>query len=213
MGRYANSHNRRHQRCGFVLQNHYRSILVDKNSYFLELVRYIHLNPVVTGMVTDDEELRSYRWAGHAGLLNKHKQQWHSTNATLKHFGTTARRAKSANIKFMKEYRTCHQYVDFSSGGLIRRHGGWHGVERTRQEHIICIGDERILGSSEFVESALRHDKLSTEKATTLARTGWDIEKLTEWVCEYTGIDQDDLSAKARGGKLSNAKAILCYLG
>lgn len=101
----------------------------------------------------------------------------------------------------------------FLQRGLIRSYGGWQAIERFRQEHITCIGDERILGSSEFVESALRHDKLSIEKAATLARAGWDIEKLTEWVCEYTGIDQYDLSAKARGGKLSNAKAILCYLG
>jgi len=113
----------------------------------------------------------------------------------------------------MKEGESCPQQVDLASGGLIRSYGGWQGVERIRQEHIICIGDERILGSSEFVELALRHDKLSTEKATTLARAGWDIEKLREWVCEYTGIDRDDLSGKARGGKLSNAKAILCYLG
>lgn len=98
MGGYANSYNRRHQRCGYDFQNRYKSILVDKDSYFLELVRYIHLNSVVAGIVTDVEELRSYPWTGHAGLLNKHTQQWHNTNATLGHFGTTARRARSAYI-------------------------------------------------------------------------------------------------------------------
>lgn len=67
----------------------------------------------------------------------------------------------------------------FLQRSLIRSYSGWQGVERFRQEHIICIGVERILGLSEFVESRLR----------------------------------DDLSGKARGGKLSNAKAILCYLG
>src|ERR1043166_1351650 len=38
--------NRRHERVGHVFQNRFRSIVCEEEPYFLELVRYIHLNPV-----------------------------------------------------------------------------------------------------------------------------------------------------------------------
>ncbi|MET0028812.1 MAG: hypothetical protein ABW101_14385 [Candidatus Thiodiazotropha sp.] len=40
-------------------------------------------------------------------------------------------------------------------GGLVRSYGGWEGIKRLRKEHAHCIGDERILGDSGFVERAL----------------------------------------------------------
>lgn len=45
-GVYTQAFNRRHRRVGHVLQGRYKAILVDKDSYLLELSRYIVLNPV-----------------------------------------------------------------------------------------------------------------------------------------------------------------------
>ena len=41
---YTVRFNRRHRRWGHLFQNRYKSILVEMDSYLLELVRYIHLN-------------------------------------------------------------------------------------------------------------------------------------------------------------------------
>ena len=213
LGGFASSYNRRHNRCGYVFQNRYKSILIDEDSYLLELVRYIHLNPVAAGMIADVNELRRYPWTGHAGMLNKHTQEWHSVDAALAHFGPTPGCARSAYIKFLKEGEAESRCTNLSGGGLIRSHGGWEGIERLRKEHIACIGDERILGSSEFVESALRQDDLSAKRTVRLAHAGWNIEKLARWACSHTGISQDKLASKARRGKLSEAKSIICYLG
>lgn len=177
---YASSYNRRHGRCGYVFQNRYKSILVDKDSYFLELVRYIHLNPVVAGMVENVDKLGSYPWTGHAAMLNKHRQEWHSADATLSHFGVKSGCARSAYIRFMEQGAADPQPRSFSGGGLIRSHGGWQSIDRLRKEHTACIGDERILGSSEFVEFALQQDDLSEEKRVSLAREGWNTEKLAQ---------------------------------
>ena len=46
LGGYAGHYNRRHRRVGYVFQNRYKSILCDEETYFLALVRYIHLNPL-----------------------------------------------------------------------------------------------------------------------------------------------------------------------
>src|SRR5262245_18130318 len=44
-GVYTQSFNRRYRRIGHLFQGRYKAILVDKDSYLLELSRYVHLNP------------------------------------------------------------------------------------------------------------------------------------------------------------------------
>ncbi len=51
---YAISHNRRHRRYGHLFQNRYKSILCQEDLYLMELVRYIHLNPLRTDLVSED---------------------------------------------------------------------------------------------------------------------------------------------------------------
>jgi REP element-mobilizing transposase RayT len=48
---YAVTYNRRHNRHGHLFQNRYKSIIVEEDTYFKELVRYIHLNSLRAGMV------------------------------------------------------------------------------------------------------------------------------------------------------------------
>ncbi len=55
--RSAVSFNRRHRRNGRLFQNHYKSILCQEDPYLLELVRYIHLNPLRAGIVKDLDSL------------------------------------------------------------------------------------------------------------------------------------------------------------
>src|SRR5271157_3871438 len=47
---YAVTYNRRHKRIGHLFQNRYKSIVVEEDAYFRELVRYIHLNPLRAGL-------------------------------------------------------------------------------------------------------------------------------------------------------------------
>jgi hypothetical protein len=50
---YAQQFNQRHRRYGHLFQNRYQSFLCEEELYLLELVRYIHLNPIRAGMVKD----------------------------------------------------------------------------------------------------------------------------------------------------------------
>jgi putative transposase len=58
---YAVSHNLRHRRHGHLFQNRYKSLLCQEDPYLLELVRYIHLNPLRSRLVGDYESLSSTR--------------------------------------------------------------------------------------------------------------------------------------------------------
>lgn len=67
-GIYTQTFNRRHRRVGHVLQGRFKAILVDKDSYLLELCRYIVLNPVRAKMV---KHPKHYVWSSYratAGL-------------------------------------------------------------------------------------------------------------------------------------------------
>ncbi len=70
---YAVTFNNRHKRSGHLFQNRYKSIVCEEDTYLLELIRYIHLNPIRAGVVTDLKELDQYPWAGHSAILGKMK--------------------------------------------------------------------------------------------------------------------------------------------
>jgi len=66
-GIYTQRYNRRHHTDGQVFKGRYKAVLVDADNYLLELVRYIHRNPVRAGMVT---RLKDYPWSSHKGYLS-----------------------------------------------------------------------------------------------------------------------------------------------
>jgi hypothetical protein len=61
-GKYSAWFNRRHQRCGHLLQGRFKSVLVEGEHYLREVIRYTVLNPVRAGMVARPEE---YRWSSY----------------------------------------------------------------------------------------------------------------------------------------------------
>ena len=64
-----------------------KSILCQEDEYLLELVRYIHLNPVRAGVVKSLGELDRYRWSGHSVLVGCRRRTWPDRGEILSHFG------------------------------------------------------------------------------------------------------------------------------
>ena len=67
-GVYSQAFNRRHERVGHLFQGRYKAILVERDSYLLELSRYIVLNPVRARLVGRPED---YPWSSFAACLGK----------------------------------------------------------------------------------------------------------------------------------------------
>lgn len=63
---YTQSYNRRYQTVGHVFQGRYKAFVCAREAYLLELVRYIHLNPVRAKLVVDPAD---YRWSSHRSYL------------------------------------------------------------------------------------------------------------------------------------------------
>ena len=67
-GMVTQASNRRHQRTGHLFQGRFKGILVDKDSYLLELTRYVVLNPVRAGMVTHPGK---YPWSSYRAMVGE----------------------------------------------------------------------------------------------------------------------------------------------
>jgi len=84
-GVYTQAFNRRHGLVGHVMQGRYKSILVDREAYLLELARYIVLNPVRAGMVSAAQEWAWSSFRATAGIVPA--EDWLACDSVLHHFG------------------------------------------------------------------------------------------------------------------------------
>jgi len=100
---YAGAFNRRHRRVGHLFQNRYKSTVVEEEPYLLELVRYLHLNPLRAKILADLRALDRYPWSGHGGLLGSLARPWQDTATILAHFGSTRSRARRAAVARARE--------------------------------------------------------------------------------------------------------------
>jgi REP element-mobilizing transposase RayT len=112
--RYTRWINWREKRTGHLFQGRYKAILVDGDSYLLELVRYIHLNPVRAGMVKDPEE---YPWSGHRAYLGKESLPWLTTDWMLNQFGKSVGKARAGYRAFVLDGLGEEHRPEFHGGG------------------------------------------------------------------------------------------------
>jgi hypothetical protein len=152
---YAQYYNRRHQRVGHLFQNRYKSIICEEDAYFSQLIAYIHLNPLRAGIVSSMDELASYLWCGHSVLVGRQVCDWLDRDYVLQFFGSREGSAKSAYLKYLESEMKFDREQELTGVGLVRSHGGWSNVLSMRKQGLREMGDERILGSGEFVQTIL----------------------------------------------------------
>ena len=122
---YAITFNLRHKRVGHLFQNRYKSIVVEADNYFRELVRYLHLNPLRAKLVAGLAALDRYPWSGHATVVGRIPRPWQDRQAVLAWFGAPERRALRAYRRYMREGIPLGRRSELVGGGLVRSLGGW----------------------------------------------------------------------------------------
>jgi REP element-mobilizing transposase RayT len=91
--------NTKHKRCGHLFQGRYKSILIEAESYAQELSRYIHLNPVRSGIVKLPEQ---YHWSSYAHYRGTAKpEKWLETAFILSLYGDHPGEARKAYFEFV----------------------------------------------------------------------------------------------------------------
>jgi len=211
---YAVRFNRRHRRWGHLFQNRYKSILVEEDSYLLELVRYIHLNPVRVGAVNGLEDLDQYPWTGHSALVGVVNREWQDVDFVLGQFGRVAGEARARYREFVASGVEQGHREDLQGGGLVRSMGGWDRVLVLRRGRERWAYDERVLGSSEFIEGIWKEVERaeSTTRTTNAADLTACLEKLLTSVAKKYGLKVTELSGGSRRREVVEARGVVSYV-
>lgn len=100
-GVYTQAFNRRHRRVGHLFQGRYKAILVERESYLLEVCRYVVLNPVRAKSV---EKPEAWRWSSYRGTGGLEKPAaCLTTDWILGQLGTTKTKAERRFREFVRE--------------------------------------------------------------------------------------------------------------
>ena len=208
---HAVNFNRRHGRNGHLFQNRYKSILCKEEPYFLELVRYIHLNPLRAGLVRDLDALSKYPFSGHGVIMGKHQQPWQQSRQVLSHFSNRLKAARGHYKAFVAAGVDQGRRTDLTGGGLIRSAGGWTAVKAMRKANLHVKSDERILGDGDFVGQILAQANETMEKKHALEIAGVDLQHIAERVGTLCDMPVDDLWLEGRYKKLVTARSLFCF--
>lgn len=139
--RYTQWYNWRHNKSGHVFQGRFKAVMVDADSYLLELAAYIHLNPV-RAHVTDRPE--NYRWSSHRAYLGRENLPWLETGYILSQLSGKVGTARSAFARFVSERMADGHRAEF------------HGNKKI---------DSRIMGDDCFAAHAIAAtDKMPERK-------------------------------------------------
>jgi len=208
LGGYATAFNRRHRRSGHLFQNRFKSILCEEAPYFLELVRYIHLNPLRAGKVVSLVALDRYRYSGHSALTGHCVRPWQSVAEVLSHFGRRRATAEERYRSFVADGVSRGRRPDLVGGGLVRSLGGnWEAVAELRRGRESYRSDERVLGSPDFVK------KVTGELGADLpARLRVDLETLAFRIAVEAGVSIESLMSDSRSRPVARARRELSWI-
>lgn len=197
---YAVSFNRRNKRFGHLFQNRYKSIVCEEEPYLLELVRYIHLNPLRAGIVASMEELDRYPWSGHAVLVGSRQFDAQETVSILERFGKNITIARRNYRQFISEGIKTGRRDDLVGGGLKRSQG-----DRPESEYESF--DERVLGGGDFVD-ALKQECTLREKMKNVI----SLTRLLEIVSETLMLEPDVVRRPSKSRAPAAARGIFSQL-
>jgi len=182
---YTQGFNRKYRTVGHVFQGRYKAIVCDRDAYLLNLVRYIHLNPVRAGIVQDPAE---YRWSSHRIYLGLESSSLVDTSFVLSQFGTSVRKSVLAYKAFVAEWIDKESIDDFYS-----------------------VTDQRFLGDEEFIEKA-KHKTGEASAREDAVRKNRSLEEIASKVMDITGIPSDDLCGRSRNKDIVNARSLFVRL-
>jgi hypothetical protein len=196
---------------GHLFQNRYKSILCQEDSYLLELVRYIHLNPLRARLVSSMKQLDGYKYCGHGVLLGIGNNDWQDTDYVLKLFGKRLASSRRHYHEFVEKGLTMGRRSDLTGGGLIRSVGGWTALKAISNLKIHVKGDERILGDSDFVTSVLKEQNERLERRFHLQAQGVDFENVADRVARVFGLKPEQVLSSTKQPQRVKARNLLCY--
>jgi len=187
-GIYTQRYNRRHGCDGQLFRGRYKSIVVESDSYALELVRYIHRNPLESGLV---DNLQKFQWSTHKIYLSDaRKWKWVYKDYILKLFS----KSKPESIKLYKQF-------------ILK--------ETPERINRIFAGRNQpsVLGDKSFVEKIKQRyfNPKDFDEIPETRSLAPDADKIKKEVCDAYNIQEAELNLTRRG-HFNEARNVAVYL-
>lgn len=159
---------------GHFFERRYHATVVDTDSYMKELVRYIHLNPVSSCVVSDPAR---YPWSSHHAYVGARSESWVTTDFALGMFGQTRERAIDAYRAFVRaadalEWQPTRMkgtHLTFTTDRFTTEATNARAPVRTRQTLV------------ELMEEACRRFEVTADELGSSARNPY-LSKVRAWI-------------------------------
>jgi len=176
---------------GHVFQGRYKAILCDKETYLMELVRYIPLNPVRADIVNFPED---YKWSSYHSYFGDSSQSVVDSGFVLNLFDEDRTAARKMLWSFIRD-----------------------GLSMGHKEELYDVVDQRILGSEDFVDEV--KTKIDTKLGTNCAdditqtfNTKQNLAEILNTVSDVTQIPKTAISGRSKELHISMARGIFTYV-
>ncbi len=186
-GLYTQFFNRRDRRAGALFRGRYKSVLIDAETYWLKLSRYIHRYPLDTRVVA---RLEDHRWSSYPCYIGAEKAPpWLATGHIQNSLGKRNRHAR---------------YRDFAAGEPDRALRIFYNAGRLRA----VLGDDLFRRQiSEGAQPSLGPAELNAAKP----RPDW--QTIVEQVCRRYAVEEELIWRSKRGrAATSPARSVAMYL-
>ena len=114
-GTFTQRYNARHKLWGHLFQGRYKAIVVDRDSYLLELSRYLHLNPLRAGMV---DQPALYPYSSYNSYLSSVKDEIVDQHLILGMLSKKKKEAKSRYRDFVEKIEEVENPFKEVYGGM-----------------------------------------------------------------------------------------------
>jgi len=187
-GVYTQRFNRRHQCDGQLFRGRYKSILIDADSYLLQLVRYIHRNPLSAGLT---DKFKTYPWSSHKGYVsNAEKWNWLYKDYPL----AMLSKKKAERIKRYRRFVSMENDKDLS---LVFAEKKWPS----------------LLGTDNFIQRIKEafYTEKSDDEVPQARELAPEYTHIKYVVCRFYGISEDEL-IHSRRGVFNEPRNVAIYL-
>ena len=153
-GMYTQVTNKRHGLVGHLFQGRFSSFLIEQDKYFLEVVRYIVLNPIRANLVKKPEEWIWSSYSATAGYADR--PTWLTTKWIYNYFSNDLNRARESYRKFVDEGIGGESPFNQIKEGNILGSQQFKDETEAKHESIFFIKEikkaDRIIGRPELAE-------------------------------------------------------------
>jgi REP element-mobilizing transposase RayT len=191
-GSYAGWFNKQHKRWGHLFGGRFKAFLIDKETYFIEVLRYVALNPVRAGLAARPE---AYRWSSYratAGL--EAAPEWLDVNAALTPFAPDTELAQSYYSEFVSAKVGSDECLwDKLINGIYLGDDEWAKKMRRAVEAKLRSTDhpkvQRAVGRPKMHEVVAAVARVAGVAASTIREVrGGCLRRLVAWIGWHEGL-------------------------